>query len=159
MAGIPKPERPVDIILKCPWWGDEICVDKKRAGKELEYPGCDKSINVSKAETRRAPPPKIPSYGDDYESVGFFVPSHRSKEELDRSEGELDAILTRHNIAYGLDGSRGYQVVVKKGQAHLARELLRKRRFKIGKLTLYPAAATSPKKLCWLTRLVQWTRQ
>ena len=135
----------MDVILQCPWCGDGIGVDNTRVGDQITCTGCNKSVEVSKAE-------RIPSYDDgEYESIAFVAG--------ERSRRELDSILTRNGIVYGLRGSRGHQVVVNKRQARLARELLRKGRSGIGGLTLYAPGASSPKKLRWLTRLVQWTRR
>ncbi len=78
---------------------------------------------------------------------------------MDQSFQELDNVLTPHGIIYGLDGSRCYQLVVARTQAQLAAQLLRRARFKVGKVELYPPYATWRQQAArWLTWVAEWAR-
>jgi hypothetical protein len=104
-------------------------------------------------------PCEIPDHGGDYLTIGLFHYSHRSG-ETEKSNQEFDDVLRPHGIIYGLSGSRYYQIEVARAQAESAATLLRRARFKTGKVELYaPYASWRQQAVRWMKRLAERARQ
>ena len=112
----------------------------------MHCPECSASFTVGGGFVAIHEPCGFADVGGDYLTVGLYHYSHRSSAEANRSIQELDAVLRPHGIVYGLDGSRSYRIIVARTQAGMAGRLLRRTRFKIGKVELYPPYASWPQQ-------------
>jgi hypothetical protein len=148
------------ILLKCPACGTELVVGFSRPAEEMHCPECSASFIVGDSFVAIRDRRVVPDFGADYLTVGLYHYSHRSRAELDKSIQELDNVLRPHGVVYGLDGSRCYQIVVARAQAQMAARLLRRARFKLGKVELYAPYATWGRKAArWIKRLAERARQ
>ena len=145
------------LLLKCPTCGAQLVDGLSRPAKKMYCPECSSVFTVGEGFVAIQHPRVILDLGAELLSVGLYYYSHRSKEDADRSIQELDGVLRPHGIIYGLDGSRCHQIVVAKAQAQLAARLLRRARFKVGKVKLHAEYATWYQRATRrIARLAEW---
>jgi hypothetical protein len=147
------------ILLKCPDCGTELVTGFSKPTEEMRCPGCLASFTVGGSFVAIHESCEIPDPGGDYRPVGLYHYSHRSG-ETERSIQEFDDVLRPHGVIYGLSGSRCYQIEVARAQAAMAASLLRRARFKTGKVELYaPYASWRQQAARWIRRLAERARQ